>query len=80
AAGQTVPLAINPQGLRDTVTKYGGVNQSSTREVDVVDNNFKLPRILRTNIAVDYKFGNGYKLSFDVLYTKTLYDIKFQQI
>ncbi|MFX8801640.1 hypothetical protein ABTM62_20395, partial [Acinetobacter baumannii] len=33
-----------------------------------------------TNIAVDYKFGNGYKLSFDVLYTKTLYDIKFQQI
>ena len=80
AAGLTVPIAINPQGLKDTVTKYGGASQSSTREVDVVDNNFKLPRILRTNLAVDFKFGKGYKLTFDVLYTKTLYDIKFQQI
>jgi hypothetical protein len=79
-ASTTVPLAINPYGLKDTVTKYGGASRSATREIDVVDNNFKLPRVWRSNVAVDYKFGKGYKFTFDVLYTKTLYDVKFQQI
>ncbi|OQP52793.1 hypothetical protein A4H97_24135 [Niastella yeongjuensis] len=83
-ASQKVPLAINPYGLKDTVAKYaalyGAGNQANTREIDVVDNDFKLPRVWRSNVAVDYKFGKGYKLTVDVLYTKTLYDIKFQQI
>ena len=79
-ASTTVPLAINPYGLKDTVTKYGGASRSATREIDIVDNNFKLPTVWRSNIAADIKFGKGYKLTFDVLYTKTLYDIKFQQI
>ena len=80
AAGQTVPLAINPQGLKDTVTKYGGVSRSSTREVDVFDNNFKLPTVWRSNIAADFKFGKGYKFTADVLYTKTINDVKYAQI
>ncbi|CAN5883563.1 carboxypeptidase regulatory-like domain-containing protein [soil metagenome] len=80
AAGQTVPLAINPQGLKDTVTKYGGASRSSTREIDVFDNNFKLPTVWRSSIAVDLKFGKGYKFTADVLYTKTIYDVKYEQI
>ncbi|MER3472192.1 MAG: TonB-dependent receptor, partial [Chitinophagaceae bacterium] len=79
-SGQTVPLAINPLYLKDTVSKYGGAGASATREVDIIDNNFKLPTIWRSNIAVDFKFGKGYKLTLDALYTKTLYDVKFQQI
>ena len=80
ASGSTIPLAINPLNLRDTVTAYGGAGASATREVDIVDNNFKLPRVWRSSIAADIKFGNGYKLTLDALYTKTLYDVKFQQI
>ncbi len=80
AAGTTVPLAINPQGLKDTVTKYGGTSRSQTREIDVFDNNFKLPTVWRSSLAVDYKFGKGYKATFDVLYTKTIYDVKYEQI
>ena len=80
AANQKVPLAIDPAGLKDTVTKYGGASRSNTREVDLIDNNFKLPRVLRNNLAADFKFGNGYKITVDLLYTKTLYDVKFQQI
>ena len=79
-AGQTVPLAINYQGLKDTVTKYGGTSRSSTREIDVFDNNFKLPTVWRSSIAVDYKFGKGYKFTADFLYTKTIYDVKYEQI
>jgi hypothetical protein len=80
AAGVTVPLAINPAGLKDTVTKYGGTSRSATREIDVFDNNFKLPTVWRSNIAVDYKFGKGYKFTADVLYTKTIHDVKYEQI
>ncbi|QEC57807.1 TonB-dependent receptor [Flavisolibacter ginsenosidimutans] len=80
SSGQVVPLAVNPLYLKDTVTKYGGASASNTREVDVIDNNFKMPTIWRSNVAVDFKFGKGYKLTLDALYTKTLYDVKFQQI
>ncbi|MDP4264448.1 MAG: carboxypeptidase regulatory-like domain-containing protein [Bacteroidota bacterium] len=77
-----VPLAINPLYLKDTINAHAlaSANAATTREVDVIDNNFKLPRVLRSNIAVDFKFGKGYKLTLDALYTKTLYDVKFQQI
>lgn len=78
----TVPLAINPLTLKDTINAHAlaSANASTTREVDVIDNNFKLPRVIRTNIAADFKFGKGYKLTLDALYTKTLYDVQFQQI
>ena len=80
ASGTIVPLAINPLYLKDTVAKYGGSAASATREVDIIDNNFKLPTIWRSSVAADFKFGKGYKLTLDALYTKTLYDVKFQQI
>ncbi len=80
ASGTTVPLAINPYTLKDTVTKYGGASRSSTREVDIFDNNFKLPTVWRSNIATDIKFGKGYKLTLDAMYTKTIYDVKYEQI
>lgn len=76
-----VPLAVNPLSLKDTINAHAlaSANAATTREVDVIDNNFKLPRVIRTNIAADFKFGKGYKLTLDALYTKTLYDVKFQQ-
>lgn len=80
ASGTSVPLAINPLYLKDTVNKYGGAAASATREIDIIDNHFKLPTIWRSNVAVDFRFGNGYKLTLDALYTKTLYDVKFEQI
>ncbi|HEY0432225.1 MAG TPA: TonB-dependent receptor, partial [Chitinophagaceae bacterium] len=81
--GSTViPLAINPLYLKDTINAHAlaSANAATTREVDVIDNNFKLPRIIRSNLAADFKFGHGYKITLDALYTKTLYDVRFQQI
>ena len=77
--GAVVGLAIDPAHIRDTINKYSPAS-ASTRELDIIDNNFKLPTIWRSNVAVDFKFGKGYKLTLDALYTKTLYDVKFQQI
>ena len=80
AAGTTVPLSINPVGLKDTVLKYGGPSRSSTREIDVFDNKFKLPTVWRSNIATDFKFGRGFKVTLDAMYTKTIWDVKYEQI
>lgn len=79
--GNTViPLAMDPTFLKDTINAHSLANATATREVDVIDNNFKLPKVWRSNIAVDFKFGKGYKLTLDALFTKTLFDVKFQQI
>jgi hypothetical protein len=83
-SSQTIPLAINPLYLKDTVTKYSAQysagNKANTHETDIFDNNFKLPTIWRSNLAVDFKFGKGYKLTLDAMYTKTIRDVKYEQI
>ncbi|GAC1705133.1 MAG: carboxypeptidase regulatory-like domain-containing protein [Flavisolibacter sp.] len=78
--GKVVPLALDPNSQKDTVSKYGGAGATSTREVDIFDNNFKLPTIWRSNIAIDIRIAKGYKLTLDAMYTKSIYDVKFQQI
>lgn len=84
SSSQTIPLAITSYGLKDTVSKYSALynagNKANTREVDIFDNNFKLPTVWRSNIATDIKFGKGYKLTLDAMYTKTIYDVKYEQI
>jgi len=78
AAGTPVTL-VGPGKLVDTV---GARSPGSivTREVDLVDNKFKLPTVWRSSVAVDYKFGHGYKATLEGMYTKTIYDVLFQQI
>lgn len=79
--GSKVVGLVSGENLKSTIDGVVGSNASTkTRELDIIDNNFKLPTILRTNIAADFKFGKGYKFTVDVLYTKTLQDVKFQQI
>ena len=53
--------------------------QANKVQVDVLDNNFKMPEIWRSSLAVDYTVG-GYKLTLEGLYTKVLRDLKFQQV
>ncbi|MFL5740445.1 MAG: carboxypeptidase regulatory-like domain-containing protein [Flavisolibacter sp.] len=83
-AGTTIPLAITSYGLKDTVQKYSALynagNKANTKEIDVFDNNFKLPTVWRSNIATDIRFGKGYKLTLDAMFTKTIWDVKYEQI
>ncbi|GAB3561929.1 carboxypeptidase regulatory-like domain-containing protein [Spirosoma luteolum] len=54
----------------------GGVRRT---QVDLIDNNFKMPQMFRNNVAVDYTV-NGYKFTVEALYTKVIQDLKFQQV
>ncbi len=76
--GGVLPLT-SPDNL---VTSVGAISPGavSTREVDLVDNHFKLPEVWRSSVAVDVKFGKGYKFTAEGMYTKTIHDVEFQQI
>jgi hypothetical protein len=52
----------------------------STTEVNLIDNNFKMPQVWRSNLAVDFKMPTGTRFSLEGLYTKTIQDVKFQNI
>ena len=55
-------------------------SSQSTTEVNLIDNNFKMPQVWRSNLALDVKLASGTRFSVEGLYTKTLEDVKFENI
>lgn len=70
------PLVPNGGVLINNNPVNGGVTRT---QVDLIDNNFKMPQMFRNNIAVDYTVA-GYKITVEGLYTKVIQDLKFQQV
>ncbi|WP_332368847.1 hypothetical protein [Spirosoma telluris] len=70
------PLVPNGGVLINNNPANGGVTRT---QVDLIDNNFKMPQMFRNNIAVDYTVA-GYKITVEGLYTKVIQDLKFQQV
>jgi len=66
---QLPTAAYNPNNLK-----------AGTTEVNLVDNNFKMPQVWRSSLAFDFKLPAGTRLSIERLYTKTLQDVKFENI
>ncbi|MBN9381029.1 MAG: TonB-dependent receptor [Chitinophagaceae bacterium] len=65
--------AVNENGL-------SALDVNGPTQIDLIDNHFKMPQVWRTSAALDVKFGAGYKLTFELIYTKTIYDVQFKQI
>ncbi|WP_118976956.1 TonB-dependent receptor [Taibaiella koreensis] len=55
-------------------------DKSGATQVDLVDNNFKMPQAWRSSLALDYTTPGGYKFTVEGIYTKVINDLKFQQI
>ncbi|WP_159476375.1 TonB-dependent receptor [Dyadobacter sp. 3J3] len=70
------PLVPNGGVLINNNPANGGVKRT---QVDLIDNNFKMPQMFRSNLAVDYTL-DGYKFTVEALYTKVIQDLKFQQV
>ncbi|MFD2719483.1 carboxypeptidase regulatory-like domain-containing protein [Hymenobacter monticola] len=60
---------------------YNAANpKNGPTEVNLIDNNFKMPKVWRSSLALDFKLKTGTRFSVEGLYTKTLQDVKFQNI
>lgn len=76
-------IDLKPSGPVDLITQDFGQManlQAGKKEINLVDPNYKLPRVLRSNLAFDIKLPKETKLTLEGIYTKTLYDIYFQTI
>ena len=67
--------------LKDGAKAFAFNNgQGNLTQVDAMSNNFKMPQVFRNSLAVDYTTKNGYKFTVEGIYTKTISDLKFQQV
>ncbi|MEP6926503.1 MAG: TonB-dependent receptor [Ginsengibacter sp.] len=49
-------------------------------EVDVISKHFKSPKIFRASLGADRKLGNGWTGTIELLYTKNIQEIYYQQL
>lgn len=80
----TAPFDINNgQGFNPNVNQQSDINSSSsfaTFETNIIDRDFKLPQVLRTNLAVDTKLPGGINLTVEAMYSKTLNNVLYQDV
>ena len=78
----TDPIKVGKNGISDFIAANSGVlnnrNVGQT-QVDLVDNHFVMPQVLRSSAALDYTV-DGWKLGVEGIYTKTIKDLQFQQV
>ncbi|GAA3953809.1 TonB-dependent receptor [Chitinophaga oryziterrae] len=81
AAG-TNPVNVNNQGAAQFVAGQGVNVHDATgaTQVDLIDNNFKMPQMWRSSLALDYSTPDQWRFTLEGIYTKTIYDLKFQQV
>lgn len=88
----TTPYVAGTDPVKDAIASNNGeanfvknqgknINDpAGATQVDLVDNNFKMPQIWRSNLALDYTTANLWKFTVEGMYTKVINDLKFQQI
>ena len=83
AGSDPIKDALTGNGEAGYVGKQPGENvnnASGATQVDLIDNNFKMPKTWRSSLAFDYKTENQWKFTLEGIYTKVINDLKFQQV
>jgi len=74
-------IHASPNGGLDFVNQQGqNTTTTGATQVDMIDNNFKLPQVWRTSLAFDYKTPDMWKFTLEGIYTDVIRDLKFQQV
>jgi hypothetical protein len=78
----TNPIVVNNQGSAQFVAGQGVNVHDATgaTQVDMIDNNFKMPQMWRSSLGLDYSTADMWRFTVEGIYTKTIYDLKFQQV
>jgi hypothetical protein len=74
-------IHTSPIGGLSFVNVQGqATNSAGATQVDLIDNNFKLPQVWRSNLAFDFKTADQWKFTLEGIYTSVIRDLKFQQV
>lgn len=63
-----------------TPTQVGFNTNDAKGQLNLIADKFKVPKVLRTSMAVDKFFGNGWSTTFEALFTKNVNDIQYQNV
>ncbi|MBS1558157.1 MAG: carboxypeptidase regulatory-like domain-containing protein [Bacteroidetes bacterium] len=77
APATSVAMPTDPTQFGAFATAYKSKNRT---ELDLMDRDFSLPRMWRSNLAADIQLGNGYKLTLEAVYTKNVKDLYIKQV
>lgn len=72
---------IRPDGIQPIVNNVSALaGPTPIAEINLVDNDFELPREWKSNLGLNLSLPNNYDLTFDATYTRVLKGIFFQSI
>ncbi|MCH9007251.1 TonB-dependent receptor [candidate division KSB1 bacterium] len=73
--GQTVPAAtVDPNNQPDLL------GTAPTSDIVLLDKDFKLPQVFRTNLAIDHQLPQGLIGTLEVLYSKNVSEVFFRNL
>ncbi|RYY23671.1 MAG: TonB-dependent receptor, partial [Sphingobacteriaceae bacterium] len=81
----TNPVQAPANGGLNFVNQQTGSNAVNTSasgptQVDLIDNNFKMPQVWRSSLALDVKTQDQWKFTVEGIYTKVIRDLQFKQV
>ncbi len=65
---------------QQTTAPIPNTTAAGPTQVDLIDNNFKMPQVWRSSLALDIKTPDQWKFTAEGIYTKVIHDLKFQQV
>ncbi|TWR27236.1 TonB-dependent receptor [Mucilaginibacter achroorhodeus] len=81
AAGPTIVKAPANGGAQAAQDRGVNItNAAGATQVDLIDNNFKMPQVWRSSLALDYTTTDQWRFTIEGIYTKVIHDLKFQQV
>lgn len=66
--------------LQSNVAQVAATYQPGIKEINLLDNNFKLPQVWRSSFGVELKTKNNWGFTIEGVYTKTMRDVLFKTI
>ena len=76
------PVSTSPNGIAQFVSAQGKDvhDAKGATQIDMIDNNFKMPQMWRSSLALDYSTPDQWRFTVEGIYTKTIHDLRFQQV
>ena len=76
-------IDIRPTGvvpLQSDVSQVAATYQPGINEINLLDNNFKLPQVWRSSLGIEYKTKNNWNFVLEAIYTKAIKDVLYKTL
>lgn len=71
------PLTSNPY---QDIIESGVASAGGRATINTLSEDFKYPQVFRVNLGYEQEFGQGWKFTFDALYSKTFNNVFFENL